>query len=400
MGPLTASLESNIVTQQVNGTNTAAAMKNGSLSILAKLKNTQNDKGEFDLSQLTANIQMKAHQLPSRALDIIARANGRTDFPFTTFFGEMINATFNSDLNNFAGPIALNINTPMTRLDLSGHLVGGALLLNNPLFAQVKITPELSRLVLKEVNPLNLSYIYSQAPVTLEIPSDGFYFPIYPFAPGKIAIPDATIELGKISCRNEGNVNITLGLLKTKQFDKSGELSLWFAPIDLSIKQGFVEIDRTEILLANTFDVCVWGKVDLVQDYVDMVLGLTSQTLQKAFGIKNLPENYVLTIPMKGPADNVQINSGKATAKVALLLAWQNKNIAGAFGGGPAGAIVGDFLGKIATLPDANVKVPPAKHPFPWEIGKGGKTSQTSHIKKRKFKAKERPLKQIFKVIR
>lgn len=274
-------------------------------------------------------------------------------------------------------------------------------MLNDPIYAQLKITPEMSRLVLKEVNPLNLSYIYSKDPVTLEIPADGFYFPLYPQNLGKIAIPNATIELGKISCRNEGNINIALGLLKTKQFEKNNELNLWFAPIDLSIQKGFVNIDRTEILLADTFDICIWGKINLVQDYVDMVLGLTAQTLSKAFSIKNLPEKYVLTIPMKGPADNVQINTGKATAKVALLLAWQQKDLAGALGGSPAGAIVGELMKKMATLPDSNAKVPPAKHPFPWEVGtKPKKTSENSHEKRRRFKQNEKPLKQILKVIK
>jgi hypothetical protein len=397
-GPLIASLDSGVVTQS-GTTSSPQSVKNGSISLTGKLAQTLNDAGTFDPSLLTGSFQLKAQQLPSRALDIIARARGRTDFPFTTVFGDMINAVMSLDLKNFGGPVALNINTPMTRVDLEGHLANGALLLNKPLYVQMKITPEISKLVLKEVNPLNLSYVYSQAPVTLEIPADGFYFPLYPLTLAKITIPEATIELGKVACRNEGNVNITLGLLKTKQFDKSGELSLWFAPIDLSVKKGAVAIDRTEILLADTFDICIWGNVDLAQDYVDTVLGLTAQTLSKAFGIKNLPEDYVLTIPMKGPSDNVQINTNKATAKVALLLAWQNTNTAGS-SGGSAGAFVGQFLGKIATLPDSKAKVPPAKHPFPWEVGKGTKTPHAPHEKKRQFKANDKPLKQILKMIR
>ncbi len=299
--PLSLSLDSGVVTQETTSS-TPQATKNGSLSISGQLLPTYDAKGAFDISRLTTSLQIKAQQLPSRALDILARAKGRTDFPFTSAFGSMINAAASLDLKNFAGPVTLNLNTPTTRADLSGHLVNGALLLNDELYAQINITPELSRLFLKEVNPLNLSYLYSQAPVTLQIPSEGFYLPLYPYNAGKIAIPDATIELGKIVCRNEGNVNITLGLLKTRQFDKNNDLTLWFAPIDLSIKQGVTTIDRTEILLADTFDICIWGQVDLAKNYVDMVLGLTAQTLNKAFGIKNLPEKYVLTIPMKGPA--------------------------------------------------------------------------------------------------
>jgi hypothetical protein len=393
--PLAIAMDSTVVTQG----SSAANAKNGSISLSGRLEQTMNPQGGFDFSQLTGGLQFKAQQLPSRALDLIARAKGRTDFPFTTVFGNMINATLNIDLKQFSGPFSLNINTPLTRADLNGTIKNGALMLNDAIHVQMKITPEISRLVLKEVNPLNLSYVYSEEPVTLVIPPSGFFFPLYPFQLSRITIPEATIELGKMTCRNEGNVHTTLGLLKSKQFDKSKDLTLWFAPIDLSIKQGSADIERTEILLADTFDICLWGQVDLVKDYIDMVLGLTAQTLSKAFGIKNLPENYVLTIPMRGKADDVQIDTSKATTKVTLLLAWQQASSAGAFGKGPAGAIVGGLLNKMATLPDSNAKVPPAKHPFPWEVGKT-KTSHEPNEKKRQYKLDEKPLKQILKLIK
>lgn len=396
-GPLTASFDSGVVT--LSGSTAAPeSVKNGSISLDGKLLQPSNNSGIFDLSQLICSLQMKIQQLPSRALDIIARVHGRTDLPFSTTFGEMINATAAFDLKNFSGPFSMNINTPRTRLDIEGNLANGAVLLKNTAHAQMKITPDLSRLVLKEVNPLNLSYFYSQDPITLEIPAAGFYLPLHPFDLSKVTIPKAKIELGKIACKNEGNVNITLGLLKNKQVNKGGELGLWFAPIDLSIKQGIVDIERTEILLADSFDICTWGKIDLVKDYVDMILGLTAQTLGKAFGIQNLPENYVLTLPMKGPSNNVQINTDKATTKVALLLAWQTQSRTGI--GGDAGAILGGLLGKIATLPDSNAKVPPPKHPFPWEVSRARRTSDTPHEKKKQFKTKDKPLKQILKVIR
>ena len=131
---------------------------------------------------------------------------------------------------------------------------------------------------------------------------------------------------------------------------------------------------------------------------------VTLPTLEKAFGIQGLPKGYVLTLPMKGPLNNVKIDSSKATSKIALLLAWQHRGLANdALGGGPAGAFAGELLGKLATLPDKNAKVPPAKHPFPWEEGKSRSkkaTSDRSEGKKRYFKGNEKPLKQILKVIR
>lgn len=375
--------------------------KTGSFTASGSFSDFFNDKGEIDMSRLSSIIDVKIDQFPSRALDLLARAKGATHFPFTKIFGATVSATLSTQLAQFSGPIKLNLNSPNARASLSGSLDKGTLLLNEPLHAQIALTPEGSKLFLHEVNPLGITSVDSQAPITIEIAPQGFLLPLNPFNMSLLQIPNGRIELGKIHCHNEGNINVALGLLKSKQFEKGKDMTLWFAPIDFHMKNGVADIERTEILLSDTFDIAVWGNIDFVNDYVDMILGLTAQTLKKAFGIKELPEKYVLTIPMKGRTDDVQINTSKATAKIALLLAWQQKSLAGAAAGGPAGAIIGGLLSKVAQLPDINAKVPPAKRPFPWEVGKKGKeTSQTSQGKKKHFKKKEQPIKQILKVIR
>ena len=390
------------VTSQAASAIKSGLGKSGSLNINSTIHQMLNDQGQFDLATLSGKFLLNLSQFPSRVLDIVARTQGKTHFPFSTIFGETISADADADLNGLTGPLSLSLNSPNSRFSLKGKLQKGALILEQPLHAQGTVTAEISHLFLKEVNPLSISYIYSQAPITLEVSPADFYLPLYPYDPARVNISQARIELGQIYCRNEGNINTALALLKSKQFAKDREMMLWFAPIDLHITQGIVDIERTEVLIANTFDIAIWGKFNMPKSYIDMLLGLPAPTLQKAFGIKGLPENYVLTIPMKGPSSNVQIDTGKATAKVALLLAWQQSSLAGAAAGGPAGAIVGGLLGKLATLPDKDAKVPSAKHPFPWESGKAASRKSSSQVegKKRHFKGREKPLKQILKVIR
>ena len=125
---------------------------------------------------------------------------------------------------------------------------------------QMSMTPDLSRLLLDSVNPLSLSSITAEAPITLEIPSQGFSYPIAPLADAKINIPSGRIELGKLYCHNEGNLNIALGLLKLSQFSQNQNLELWFAPLDFHITNSLMECERTEILIAGDYQVCVWGK--------------------------------------------------------------------------------------------------------------------------------------------
>lgn len=388
----TAPISFDITTQA-----TATKSKAGSLSLKGTLDHLVNANHELDLKALAAGIELKITQFPSCILDFPT-----SNLPFSTIFGNTLNATLSTALENFSGPLSINIHSPHARASLTGKLVQGGLTLDQSVHIQGLMTPAISRLFLNHVNPLNISSIFSQDPITLEIPSQNFYFPLYPFDIQKVNIPKARVELGKIHCRNEGNLHIALGLLKSQAFDKTNDLTLWFAPLDLNLSQGILEIERTEVLLAETFDIAIWGNVDLMNQYVDMILGLTAQSLYQAFGIQGLPANYVLTIPMKGPAENVQINSGKATAKIALLLAWQQKMISGALGGGTTGAIVEGLIGKLATLPDQDAKIPPPKHPFPWEIDGGlhkKKTADTPSKKKKHFKSKENPIKQLIKIL-
>src|SRR5579862_1880239 len=396
--PLTFACDTAISSQSA-GNNTAPS-KAGSLSLKGNIEQLFDAKGQMHFDTLSSQIALSIKNFPSRLLDLVARLKGRTDYPFTKVFGNTIQASLQADIKNQSGPVSLNVNSPNVRFSLDSTVSKGALVLNQPIYAQMKITKEMSTLLLNEVNPLSLTYFYSEDPVTLEIPARGFYLPLNPFDLGTLAIPSARIELGKVACRNEGNIQIALGLLKTKQFEKNKELLLWFAPMDLHVSQGTVDVERTEILLAESFDIAIWGKLLLPDNYVDLVLGLTAQTLSKSFGIKNLPEDYVLTIPMKGKADNVQINSSKATAKIALLLAAQQKALQNSMGKSGAGALLGGLLQHMATLPD-NGKVPPAKHPFPWEKRTGFEEElEKPREKKLRFKQNEKPLKQLFKVVK
>ncbi|MES2344877.1 MAG: hypothetical protein V4494_02940, partial [Chlamydiota bacterium] len=282
--------------------------------------------------------QIKVHafikDFPTIILDLFSRLLGQSDISFLPVFGKTLNVQVGLDLNDFNGPVTLNLTSDNTRVSCAGNVDHGYLTLSESLYAQVLMTPELSALILKRLNLLSIKEITSKSPITLEISSSGFLLPIQPFNPSKLFIKKAKLELGKISCRNEGNINTTLSLLKWTKTGKGDTLKLWFAPCDFSIKQGIVTLERTEILLADSLDIAMWGNIDLPGRYVNATLGLTASALSAAFGLKKLPKDYVLRVPMKGPMDNVTIDTNSATTKIALLLAWQQKDLATSLGGG------------------------------------------------------------------
>lgn len=352
----------------------------------------------WDLLSAESTLLLKAEQFPTKLLDFATqslRDNTQLATPFSSTFGNYLQLSINTSLKELSGPISLLLNSPTAQLQLDGHLVSGALLLDKPFYSQFALTAASSQFLLQQVNPLKLSAIQSQNPVKLSVADKGFYLPLHPFALEKMTIPAASIDLGRLICRNEGNLNIAMGLLKANSSSK--DLHLWFTPLDVSMTQGVATLERAEILLSDAYHLCLFGNVDFVKDWVDLKLGFTAEALDRAFGIKNLPENYVLTIPLKGKINDVQIDTGKATAKMALLLAWQNKVLSGLSGGSPFGALADELVGAIATLPDANAKIPPAKRPFPWEKEP---LNPARKSKKKAFKPSDKPAKQLMKVIR
>lgn len=386
---------------------TSADGKSGKMKVDASLENLYgNDKDKDDLSRLVCKCDVNFQQFPTSLIDAGMRFFGIVRSPFYSLLGETFNATAHTEIKDFSGPISLNLNSPGSRASIVGQLTHGMLTLSEPIYAQLMMTPQLSALFLKDINPFSIKAISAKNPMTLEIPNQGFSLSFHPFGLEHLFIPNGKLEIGEVICHNEGNINIMLNILKAKQLAQEN-LKLWFAPIDFHIENGIIDCERTEILVADTYDIATWGEIDLPKEHVDMVLGLTANCLEKAFGIKSLPETYVLQIPMRGRSDNVKINTTMATAKIAALIAWQQKVFGGTLGGSTGGALLGELLNKFGPLPDINATTPPAKRPFPWEKNpppkKAEKTSNPSpHAPKKKnaIKKKDKPLKQLWKILR
>lgn len=357
-----------------------------------------------DLAHLSAELDAEITQLPTAILDLVAHICDTSSL--SPLFGDKLDAKARLSLQKGSGPIELNVNSSNTRLSLNGEMQEGVLLLAEPVYAQVLMTEELSELLLKKVNPLSISSLTSPNPLTLQIEPSKFSLPLADWR--KLSLSQARIELGQLSCQNEGSLQTVLNLLKSKELSQEKLLHLWFAPIDLSIQEGVIAVQRTEILIDQTYEVASWGTLDLQKGDVDMTLGLTSQCLSKAFSISDLPNDYVMQIPMKGKMNSVKMDSKVATAKIAALLVWQKSTASNTSkNSGLIARGFGELMGQLATLPDRKTPAPPAKHPFPWEkykpSGKERKSenpTQPPLKKKNKIKKGDKPLKQLLKILR
>lgn len=296
-------------------------------------------------SKLDFNVQMDVKQFPLTIID------QRLD----EVLGPKIDLVGSISMKNGSGPIDLSIQTENLETTLHGNLTPDALTLREPIVAHLNLTEGMSRGLLKNAGPLFLNGISNKDPITLRIESEGFLFP-FTSSLENLKIEKATLDLGRCTCQNKEALATIIGILKRDSADYK-EMKAWFAPLKFSVSRGIVEAGRMDVLLADTIHVCTWGHIDLIKDKLDMTLGLTERTLRRAFKIKDLPEQYVLTIDVRGTTGSPEIVKAPAAAKIATLVGTKKLEKRGVLGS----------LASIFSTPKVDEDVPEATLPFPWE---------------------------------
>jgi len=331
----------------------------GDTNQLGHLKATASLQASKDLqsnpvlvTKATANVE----HFPTLFVDSFFQMLNLTRIPPSVLLGSEINANINMNLENLSGSVDVVLDATDSKGTINAYLTEGIVKLRKPIVATLNITPTLADFFL---HTMNVSLSLAKNPLQLFISDQGFYFPLDNFAIKKVQIRQGSVNFGKILCENQGNPLQISGFFKLGQ-QKDQQLSLWFAPMDFTLSQGLLYIDRTEVLFNDAYQIAFWGNIDLIHNYVKMILGLTEQSLRKALGIRGLPKSFVLQIPMTGPIDNVQIDTNVATARITFLLAK-------ASGLADQAGLWGDIVNVLGDFANDQSSVPPAKPPFPWK---------------------------------
>jgi len=319
------------------------------------------------IKPLQGSLQMNMAEFPSTALDFFS-LNKNSFYPL--LLGPFFTANCNLSLEQGKGPLSIGLQSKKAHFDMQAEILPSAITLRKDLSADLLVTPELAKLFIKTDSPI--SSLSAPKPITVWASKQGFSIPLDKNL-SAVEIPNIQINLNKIYCKNEGAIASALQQLKSKE-PNNKEIEIWFAPFDLHVRKGVVEIERTEFLLDRTYDLALWGEVSLPKNYAELTLGITADAMRAAFGLKQLPKDYVLKIPVKGPLDNVQIKTKTAASKITALLLWQSDLLSKA--AGPFGGV----LKQVIPPPGGEGKTPPAKRPFPWE------SDNPSPVRKKKNK--------------
>lgn len=355
---------------------TYACEKEQLFAKLSAYSTLEEQQGKFHLSleknpsQLSVTTEID--QFPSAFFDIFA---ANSPYSSSALFGPLVTANATCTIKEQSGPITLRLHSSNARVSVNGLLQKGLLSLKEPLHLQLSCTPSITSLLFND----DPSFVLvSQDPLTLEIAPEGTLIPLFPFDLSLLNMQKARLELGQITCSGTDRLNLALSLLN-QELDQN--LHLWFTPVDLCVVNGVLQVDRTEILVNQLLEVCLWGTANLPKDHMRMTLGVPANTLKKTLGVKELPSDYVLQLPLRGKISNVQFDFGKAGKKVSSLLLWQKNAITQSLETNLPGIIAGELAKKILPLPNKDKKAPTPKRPFPWEKKKSKKPEGEKPLK-------------------
>ena len=317
--------------------------------------------GKLNLDSATVKIDGVAGPVP---MSLVPGASEEV----MVIVGRMFRVDLSADLKEMDGPINASIAGLNGAAEVPIQLRDQRVTLRKEVVAETLVNREIGAKVLKNINPLLVQAMSAEKPIRLTVPA---YMEIPATDGGKpkrrlteinladkegawgfdikrATIPEARLELGTIVMDN-GDILQKLMLLLKRGGGK--QLTARFTPLVAHLQGGIATYDRMDIILAESFRIATWGKADFNRNRIDMVLGLTAQTLDDAFGLEGLAEDYILQIPMRGTIDDPQVDFGAATTRIAALVAKKQL-------GGDEGEIIGNVLDIIGGGQDGDA--PPA----------------------------------------
>jgi len=331
--------------------------------------------GELNEKKASIDLTGQVNQFPVTVLSTMLNLGDESEKILDAMFGGTLVANANVKLREMQGPMSLTIQSNNGTASIAAYAGNGKITLTQPAEAKLKVNEKLSAELLQFLNPIFKSVTSSGEPIRLKIEPTGFSIPIDPFNLSEAKIGKGTVELGKLQAKRQSNyldaiLEISSQLFQQKKLFDSELVDVWFTPQYFSVKDGVLTMERMDALIDGKYHFCTWGNpgLDLKNQTINMRFGITKDTLENQYGIKNLKDEYVMSTAIKGPLSNVKINEKDIAGR---LLALKTVNLDKTLG-----SILGGQLLKDPKAPK------PTTNPFPW-----GELKKSDKVKEQEKKA-------------
>lgn len=336
----------------------------GQCSIKGEVRNLWNDTSlQVGQSEIFFDASLK--EIP---LDVVHYCifNKELGDLLLALMGDTVNASIKVDINKFeTGSIDTTIHSTNLNTAFSAVIQNGYLRLKQPCTSYFTLTKQAGNTLLTAVNPLLITAASSEHPIVIWIDSAGFCIPLKPFSLQGISIESMKIDPGVLRVRNGGILRLMLTLLKFNTLISRPEMNLWFTPIYIRCHDGIITYKRADALLADSVPMATWGKINLVNDSLDMVVGIPVKTLPPVLGIQLLKDDYMIQVAIKGTTSSPKLDTLRLAAKLAAMT-LQGQGILNT-----PGNILGGLVNAAVSLGSDEAPVPPpTTQPFPWDVKK------------------------------
>lgn len=325
----------------------------GSTQVNGSLHNLFDENGKMRLDLASFTMQGQVKHFPVGLMVRIITGDKTLAEKAEAVLGSSVDADISADIRNKQGPVQLSVKGLNGQMQLNGKLQHGELLLAEPLTASLKVTPQLDKTVLREFIPILGYAMSSEKPIELTIAKEGFSIPLRSPSLSSISIGSATLNLNKIQFSRESQLGKVAALLGVN----TNTFEVWFTPLNFSLQNGTLSVERTDMLVANNFPLASWGTVDFDNDKLQMAIALSGQALKKAFFIKNIKNSFMLVIPVKGAVNHPQIDTAQVTTRISSLVMQSRV---------PQGKVIGTIVDVATGLISSDTVPEPTTHPLPW----------------------------------
>lgn len=320
------------------------------------LKNVVDRKGRLQpIQEMNISLNLDGKQLTPRFVQNLLFLSQEETDKIEALLGDSFDLNSDCDFLNDQGALKIFLMGKDGQLRVEGRLKEGNFILDKPIEGSVKLTPRFCDQFLKNSIPLLGSAIGAENPLTLRIDPSSFSFPISPFKIENINIEKGSLNLGKVRFRNEGEIRTVLNAIRPVE---TPHLTIWFTPLYFQMKQGQLNFQRIDLLVAESYEVAAWGKYDLLEQKLKLSLGLNAQTLAHAFSLKGLDDQAFLEIPIESSNGKVSVDTKKTAVKIGALIGQSQ---------GGKGKLIGDLLDLALSKIDEEPPSPTTQ-PFPWHL--------------------------------
>lgn len=336
--------------------------------------NLLTESGSFNRDKFTVKADLVFDLIPVKEItDIIPFFAPTVREIVRGFLGPLMNAHIQGEIVELTGPVTIDIKASNFKGIFPLQFYDGALTLRSAMEAELTLTEEVNRVVLKDINPIIITGAWSDHPLKLYIDKEGFYFPIRNYSFRAISMEHAIIDLGKLRVKNGGDIMSLMTFLKAKEVSPEGVMEAWFTPIYIKLKDGVASYKRFDALLGGSVHIAMWGRVDLNKDKVRMTLGISPATLQKRFNLSGLSKTEMFQVKMRGSTSDLEMDWSTAYTRIGILLTRS---------AGGIGYLLGGLIEQLMGLVGEELTPPPTTTPFPWEALSAQNSSVKNSLKK------------------